>query len=51
MHELFEALESGGIISERDLGKVDELPKRKLVSLHDAVDSTVFSEQYPDSES
>ena len=50
MHRLFELLESSGFISERDLGKVDELPKRKFVKFYEAVYSIVFSGQYPDSE-
>jgi hypothetical protein len=50
MNKLFEILESRGLISEDDIGKVDDLPKRKLVALYESVYSTVFAAQYPDTD-
>ncbi len=48
MHQLFEILESKELISEKDIAKVDTLPKRQLVTLYEAVYSAVFAAQYPD---
>ena len=48
MHKLFEILESHGFISENDIPKADQLPRKEVVPLYEAVYSVVFAAQYPD---
>lgn len=45
MHELFQALESNGIVSELDMPKVYDFPNKKVVALYEKVYSTVFNIQ------
>jgi len=48
MHKLFEILESHGFISENDVVKADQLPKKKLLALYEMVYSAIFTAQYTD---
>jgi len=50
MHKLFEILESRGFVSENDIVKADQLPKKKFVALYEAVYSFIFSAQYLDTD-